>query len=458
DYAYLTAGLRFYLIDDRDAKKQTNFQFYFEGGIRSFVKYINRHHHPFMQDPFFISKDTLLTDNDGETINVEVAVQYHDEYHSELMSFVNNIHTHEGGTHEVGFKSALTRVVNDYARKEKLLDEKDENLNGDDIREGMTAIISIKMSSKDLQFEGQTKRKLGNPEIRTAVEVVMGDAFGTYLAEHPSEAKQIINKAVLAQEARKAAKKARETVLRKSALASSALPGKLVDCREKDPEKSEIFVVEGDSAGGSAKSARDSNFQAVLYLGGKPINTEKNRLDKVLANERLRDIIISLGVGIGDEFSIENLRYHRVILAFDADVDGEHITTLVLTFFYRQMRELIEGGYIYISQPPLYRVKVGQKIEHAFSDTERDEVVKRLTQETGVKRENVNIQRFKGLGEMNPEQLWDTTMNPETRIIKQVTVEDAAISDQTFSMLMGDDVLPRKRFIQTHAKTATLDV
>ncbi len=456
DYAFLTAGLRFHLIDDRDIEKpQRQYQFYFEGGIKSFVQYLNRHYRPIMDDPFYISKDVTL--GNGETINVEIAIQYHEEYHSEIMSFVNNIHTHEGGTHESGFKSALTRVVNDYARKEGILSEKSDNLDGNDIREGLTTIISVKMSSKDLQFEGQTKRKLGNPEIRSAVEGVMNQSFSMFLAEHPAEAKQIIGKAVLAQQARKAAKKARETVLRKSALASAALPGKLVDCREKDPAKSELFVVEGDSAGGSAKSARDSQYQAVLYLSGKPINAEKNRLDRVLANEKLRDMIIALGCGVGDELNLDNLRYHRIILMNDADVDGAHITTLTLTFFFRQLRPLIENGYIYVAEPPLYRIKAGQRIEHAFSDEERDQFVAEIVQ-SGMKAENINIQRFKGLGEMNPEQLWETTMNTETRILRKITIEDANQADQTFTMLMGDEVPPRKRFIQTHAKLAELDV
>jgi len=314
------------------------------------------------------------------------------------------------------------------------------------------------MSSKDLQFEGQTKRKLGNPEIRSVVETVMSEAFEAYLAENPSNAKIIIQKAILAQQARKAAKKARETVLRKSALASAALPGKLVDCREKDPTKSELYIVEGDSAGGSAKTARDSEYQAVLYLKGKPINTEKNRLDRVLANEGLRDIIIALGCGVGEELNLANLRYHRIIIMTDADVDGEHICSLVLTFLYRQLKPLIENGYVYIAEAPLYRIKAGQRIEHAFSDEQRDKILDNIVSQTSIKRENINIQRFKGLGEMNPEQLWETTINPATRTLRKVMIEDAIIADQTFSMLMGDDVVPRKRFIQTHARMANLDV
>lgn len=458
DYAFLTAGLTFYLVDDHDPAVPTRtYQFHFEGGVRSFVSYINRFHRPIMDKPFHVNADVPLRSNSDETINVEIALQYHEEYHEELMSFVNNINTHEGGTHESGFKAALTRVLNDYARKEGVIAENQTNLSGDDTREGLSAIISVKMSSKDLQFEGQTKRKLGNPEIRALVESVMADSFQTYLLEHPAEARAIIGKGLLAQEARNAAKKARETVLRKSALASASLPGKLADCREKDPARSELYLVEGDSAGGSAKQARDSKFQAVLPLSGKPINTEKNRLDKVLANERLRELLIALGSGVGDELNLNNLRYHRVVLMNDADVDGEHITTLVLTFLFRQLLPLIENGHVYIAQPPLYRIKAGQDVSHAFSDEERDQLVQEIVTK-GFKKENINIQRFKGLGEMNPTQLWETTMNPETRILKKITIEDAALADQTFTMLMGDEVLPRKRFIQTHAKLATLDV
>jgi len=456
DYAFLTSGLKFYYIDNRDPAAEKSFQFYFEGGIKAFINYLNRNRHMLMNEPFYIGKEVAI-DGTGDTVRVEIVVQYQEEYESEMLSFVNNIHTYEGGTHELGFKAALTRIVNDYAKKEKLTEDA-EGLDGNDIREGLTAIISVKMSSKDLQFEGQTKRKLGNPEIRSVVETVMSEAFEAYLAENPSNAKIIIQKAILAQQARKAAKKARETVLRKSALASAALPGKLVDCREKDPTKSELYIVEGDSAGGSAKTARDSEYQAVLYLKGKPINTEKNRLDRVLANEGLRDIIIALGCGVGEELNLANLRYHRIIIMTDADVDGEHICSLVLTFLYRQLKPLIENGYVYIAEAPLYRIKAGQRIEHAFSDEQRDKILDNIVSQTSIKRENINIQRFKGLGEMNPEQLWETTINPATRTLRKVMIEDAIIADQTFSMLMGDDVVPRKRFIQTHARMANLDV
>jgi len=454
DYAFLTAGLRFHLIDDRDPKGSKNYQFYFEGGLRSFIRYVNRAHPTIMERPFHVSKDVSLN-GDADQVNVELALQYHEEYHSEILSFVNNIHTYEGGTHEVGFKTALTRVINDYARKEKMIG--DTNLSGDDVREGLSVILSIKMNSKNLQFEGQTKRKLGNQEIRGVVETVTADALATYLVEHPTEARAIIGKALLSQEARSAAKKARETVLRKSALASASLPGKLADCREKDPSKSELYLVEGDSAGGSAKQARDSQFQAILPLTGKPINTEKHRLDKVLANEKLRNVLIALGSGVGDELNLENLRYHRIVLMNDADVDGEHITTLVLTFLFRQLKPLIESGYVYVAQPPLFRVRAGNDSTYVFSDQERDQTVKAFI-EKGANPDKISIQRFKGLGEMNPEQLWETTMNPETRTLKQITIEDEPAADQVFDVLMGNEVLPRKRFIQTRAKQATLDV
>ena len=457
EYAFLTAGLTFHLIDNKDTTREAiDYQFYFEGGIKSFLRHLNRNHKLLLKEPFYVNRDV---DSGQETFNVEIALTYHEEFHSDLMSFVNNINTYEGGTHEVGFKAAITRVINDYAKKENLLDDvKDGNLSGDDIREGMSAIISIKMNSQNLQFEGQTNRKLGNPEIRTATESVLGEALATFLAEHPAEAKIIIGKAQLAQQARNAAKKARETVLRKSALASASLPGKLADCRERNPEKAEIYIVEGDSAGGSAKQARNSQFQAILPLTGKPINSEKNRIDRVLANERLREVLIALGSGIGEELNLDNLRYHRIILMNDADVDGEHITTLVLTFLYRQLRPLIENGYVYIAQPPLFRIKAGKEVRHVFSDEERDATILELTKSTNVKADSMTIQRFKGLGEMNPEQLWETTMNPQTRTIKKVTIVDGAKADETFSTLMGEEVLPRRRFIQTHAKMANLDI
>lgn len=458
EYAFLTAGLTFHLIDDRDpTQPSATFQFYFEGGVQAFIRYINRAHQPILEKPFFMNKELTLNEQTKEIANVEIALQYHKEYHSEILSFVNNINTTEGGTHEVGFKAALTRTINDYARKEGLMNNNKNNLSGDDIREGLSVVLSIKMSAQNLQFEGQTKRKLGNAEIRTAVENVMNKTFSTFLVENPTEARTIVNKGLLAQEARSAAKKARETVLRKSALASASLPGKLADCREKDPEKSEIFIVEGPSAGGTAKQARNSQFQAILPLRGKPINTEKHRLDRVLASETLREMLIALGSGVGEDFDLSKLRYHRIILMNDADVDGGHITTLVLTFLFRQLQPLIGSGFVYLAQPPLYRVKAGKEFTYVFSDQERDEAIRKYVV-SGNKIENISIQRFKGLGEMNAEQLWETTMNPETRILKKVQIVDEALTDQTFSILMGEEVPPRKRFIQTHAKLATLDV
>lgn len=452
-YAFLTAGLHFYLIDERTTTNHqppTTYQFYFDGGIKSFVKYLNRAHDALNKPPFYVNRDQ-------NGINVEVAIQYNEEYHEDLLSFVNNIETPDGGSHETGFKAALTRVINDYARKNNLLKNDTKTLSGEDVREGLTAIISVKMAPTDLQFEGQTKTKLGNPEVRPAVENIVGKSLQIYLEEHPQEAGKIIGKSILAAEARAAARKARETVQRKGALASSALPGKLADCQEKDPAKSELYIVEGDSAGGSAKQARSREFQAILPLRGKPINSEKARLDKVLKNDKLRDLIIALGTGISEELNLDKLRYQRIILMNDADVDGEHITTLVLTFLFRQFRELIEKGYIYVAQPPLYRIQKGKEITYVYSDEEKDQLLTKLpippASPTPPK-----IQRFKGLGEMNPEQLWETTMNPETRILKQITIEDAAEADATFTMLMGEEVPPRKRFIQAHAHQALLDV
>lgn len=475
NYAFLTAGLRFNLIDERGEREKlgardidtqslvpNSYSFYFEGGLRSFVRYLNRRHTPLTEGVFYVNQDVDLENGEDAKANVEVAFQYHDDYHSDLLTFVNNIQTHEGGTHESGFKASLTRSMNDYARNEGILKENQNNFSGEDVREGIIAVVSVKMSASDLQFEGQTKTKLGNSEIRPAVEGVLNTAISTWLEENPSEAKAVLGKAKLAQEARRAAKKARETVMRKSALASSSLPGKLADCQTRKPEDSELYVVEGDSAGGSAKQARNPKFQAILPLTGKPINAEKNRLDKVLANEKLRDFLIALGSGVGEEFDLEGLRYHRIILMNDADVDGAHITTLVLTFLFRQLKPLIEQGYVYVAQPPLYRVQKGKKVHYVYSEAERDELVKELSNPArdAINRVSttVKVQRFKGLGEMNPTQLWDTTMNPETRLLKRVTIQDGAEADATFSMLMGSEVPPRKRFIQTHANQARLDI
>lgn len=456
-YAFLTAELKFILIDQR--KRPINrYEFYFEGGLKSFIKYLNRGHNRLQDEPFYVNKDLEL--NGGQLINVEVAVQYNDEFHEDVLSFANNIETHEGGYHETGFRAALTRSINEYARKQNIL-KGDNNLTAEDVREGLTAVISVKIPATVLQFEGQTKRKLGNSEVRPLVESTVREALLTYFEENPSEARAIIGKSLLAQEARVAAKKARETVQRKSALISSALPGKLADCQIKDATKAELYVVEGPSAGGSAKQARDRKFQAILPLTGKPINTEKARLDKVLANEKLKDLLIALGCGVGEDLDLQKLRYHRIILMNDADVDGEHITTLVLTFFYRQLKELIEKGFIYVAQPPLYRIQKGKTVHYVYSDEEKEQKMKEAQPESKAATKAaaaIKIQRFKGLGEMNPEQLWETTMNPQSRILKQIQIEDATEADAIFTMLMGEEVPPRKKFIQTHAKEAELDV
>ncbi|MBM4401866.1 MAG: type IIA DNA topoisomerase subunit B [Candidatus Cloacimonetes bacterium] len=448
NYAFLTAGLHFYLVDERLTTNHlppTTYQFYFEGGIKSFVKYLNRAHDTLNDPPFYINRDQ-------NGINVEIAIQYNEEYHEDLLSFVNNIETPDGGSHETGFKAALTRVLNDYARKNKLLKNETSSLSGEDVREGLTAVISVKMAPTELQLEGQTKTKLGNPEVRPAVENILGSSLQAYLEEHPQESGKIIGKSILAAQARFAARKARETVQRKGALASSSLPGKLADCQERDPAHSELYIVEGDSAGGSAKQARDREFQAILPLRGKPINSEKARLDKVLKNDKLRDLIVALGTGIAEDLNLDKLRYQRIILMNDADVDGEHITTLVLTFFFRQLKSLIEKGHVYVAQPPLYRIQKGKEVAYVYSDEEKESAI------GGSESKDFKIQRFKGLGEMNPEQLWETTMNPQTRILKQITIEDAAEADATFTMLMGEEVLPRRKFIQSHANQAALDV
>ena len=378
-------------------------------------------------------------------------MQYNDSFTSNIYSYANNIHTHEGGTHEAGFKSALTRVINDYARRNNLLKDNDSNLTGDDVREGLTAIISVKIM--DPQFEGQTKTKLGNSEARSATEQLFADHFQTYLDEHPAEAKKIINKAVMASRARQAARKARELTRRKNALEVSALPGKLADCTSRSAQDSELFIVEGDSAGGTAKQGRDRMFQAILPLKGKIINVEKARLDRALSNDEIRTIITALGTGIGDDFNIEKARYHKIIIMTDADVDGAHIRTLLLTFFYRYMRPLIEHGYVYIAQPPLYKITQGKKIRYAFNDKMKDEIVAEL-QGKG----KIEIQRYKGLGEMNATQLWETTMDPESRTLLRVSLQDAMDADEVFEMLMGDRVAPRREFIKEYAQQANLDI
>ena len=444
--AYLTPGVKIQIKDEREKEEHLHqfYTFYFESGIRSYVTYLNRDHKAKHDDIFYVGKEY-------EKIQVEVALQYIDDLSTRELAFANNIYNPEGGTHLTGFRSALTRVLNDYARKNSYLKEKD-SLTGEDVREGLTAVISVKIVTAQLQFEGQTKAKLGNPEARTAVESVFGEAFADFLEQNPSQARAILEKVILALEARKAAKAAKDTVLRKGILEGLTLPGKLADCQSRKPEESEIFVVEGDSAGGSAKQARDRRFQAILPLRGKILNVERARLDKMLASKEIKALIIALGAAIADELDISKIRYHKVVIMTDADVDGAHIRTLLLTLFYRYYLPVIEAGYLYIAQPPLYRIAKGKEVRYAYSDEEKARVVKEM-------KENVSIQRYKGLGEMNPSQLWETTMDPAVRILKQVTIGDAAEASKTFEILMGDEVAPRKLFIQTHARAVqNLDV
>ncbi|GAB6877375.1 DNA topoisomerase (ATP-hydrolyzing) subunit B [Thermaerobacter litoralis] len=433
EIALLNSGLFIELRDERTGERNL---FQFMGGLRSFVALLNRTKEPLHPEPI-----SYKAERDG--VEVEMALQWTTSYVETLYSFANTIHTHEGGTHEAGFKMALTRVVNDYARKANLLKNGDENLAGDDIREGLTAVISVKLPEP--QFEGQTKTKLGNSEVRGVVDSVTGEALATYFEENPQVARRVVEKAVTAMRAREAARKARELTRRKSALEVTALPGKLTDCTVRDPAMAELFIVEGDSAGGSAKQGRDRRFQAVLPLRGKILNVEKARLDKILAHDEIRALITAIGTGIGDEFDIHRARYHKIILMTDADVDGAHIRTLLLTFFFRYMRPLIEAGYVYIAQPPLYLVRQGKE-EHYFYD---DEQLEAFFRQIGKR---MPAQRFKGLGEMNAEQLWETTMNPETRTLLQVTLEDAMAADQIFSILMGSRVEPRREFIEQHAR------
>ena len=444
EMAYLTKGLRIKFVDERSGREVS---FYFEGGVVSFVRHLNKHREVVHPKPFYVEKQVNGT-------YVEVAVQYNDGFAESVYSFANNINTVDGGTHLTGFRAALTRGINDYARKAGIIKEDDPNLSGDDVREGLTAIISVKLAEP--QFEGQTKGKLGNAEVRNQVESVVTDALQAYLEENPTDARKIVEKSLLASRAREAARKARDLVIRKGALEGMTLPGKLADCAEKDPSKSELYLVEGDSAGGSAKQGRDRRFQAILPLRGKILNVERAREDRMLASEEIRAIITALGAGIGERFTLEKLRYHRVILMSDADVDGSHIRTLLLTFFYRHMQPLIDNGYLYIAQPPLYRVSWGKESRWVYSDKEKDALVAEVG---GNGNKEPGIQRYKGLGEMNPEQLWESTMNPDTRTILKVGVEDAVTADEVFDMLMGDQVPPRKRFIQTHAKDVkNLDV
>jgi len=441
ELAFLNSGVGITLTDERDG---TTEHFEYQGGIREFVEYLNETKTPLHDDVIYFEDESQVDDG---VIQVEVAMQATDELQGSIHAFANNINTREGGTHLTGFKTALTRVVNDYATEQGMLGDIDENLKGEDIREGLTAVISIK--HPDPQFEGQTKTKLGNGDVRGVVESAMHENLDTYFEEHPDSATQIVRKAVEAAKARKAAKKAEELTRRKSALDSTSLPGKLADCQTKDPTEAELFIVEGDSAGGSAKQGRNPEFQAILPLGGKILNVEKHRLDRVLENEEIRNMITALGTGVGDEFDADDVRYEKIIFMCDADVDGAHIRTLLLTLFYRYMRPLVEAGYVYAAQPPLYRIRNNGNTYDVMTEAERERVIE---EECGGSP--TQVQRFKGLGEMNPEQLWDTTMNPENRVLKQITIEDAAAADKMFNVLMGDAVGPRKQFIKEHAAEA----
>jgi DNA gyrase subunit B len=435
EMAFVTRGVTLYFKDARIGHEMT---FYFEGGITSFVRYLNRNRdvlHP-----------VVHVEKEVDGITIDAAIQYTESYAESVYSFANTINTIDGGTHLTGLRAAVTRTINDYARRNGLLKDADVNFTGDDTREGLTAIVSIK--HPDPQFESQTKVKLMNPEVQTLTQQVVGDKFSSFLEENPSAGKTIIQKCLTSARARDAAKKARDLVIRKSALESLTLPGKLADCSERDPEKTELYIVEGESAGGSAKQGRDRHFQAILPLRGKILNTERARLDKILANNEVKALISALGTGIGDNFEISGLRYGRVIVMTDADVDGSHIRTLLLTFFFRFMPTLIEDGHLYIAQPPLYRVAYKNQVKFAYNDGQKDTIMKDL----GVSSDKVSLQRYKGLGEMNPEQLWETTMDPNVRTLLLVTIDDAAEADRTFDMLMGSAVPPRRRFIQTHAR------
>ncbi len=499
-YAYLSKGLRFIIKDERTAEERELdktaldlphpvYQFYFEGGIASYVRHLNLNKEAKHENIFYIDKES-------ESIGVEVALQYAEEYTETLFAFTNNIFNPDGGTHVAGFRTALTRSLNTYARNKGILKEKDANLTGDDVREGLNVVISIKI--REPQFEGQTKSKLGNTEAKTAVEAIFGDAFLIYLEEHPRDAEAIVGKCLLASKARNAAKIARDAILRKGALEGFTLPGKLADCSSRSAEDSELYIVEGDSAGGSAKQGRNREFQAILPLRGKVLNVERARLDKILSNNELKSLIIALGTNIGEQFDISKLRYHRVVIMTDADVDGAHIRTLLLTFFYRYFPDLINQGHIYIAQPPLFSVKSGKEMHYAYNDEEKEKIISEFNNKKTDKKEKATkggkklktaepeaeapivdeesegeetgealsvgglkivIQRYKGLGEMNAEQLWDTTMNPENRIMKKVTAEDAELANETLEILMGNEVEPRKKFIQTYAKTVNnLDI
>ncbi len=444
--AYLVPKLYFHLRDNREGRVQ-EVNYYFEGGIRSLVEKINENKEP-IHEAIFIRKSV-------EDVEVEICLQYNGGYTENVESYVNIINTINGGTHLTGFRMALTRVVNDYGRKLGNIKEEGDALVGDDTKEGLTAVVSIKMPQDRIQFEGQTKGKLGNSEIQPLVQSVAKDGLTTYFEENPSTAKRILEKVFLAAKARLAARAAKEAILRKGALEGSSLPGKLADCQEKDPSLSELYLVEGDSAGGSAKQGRDRKFQAILPLRGKILNTERARLDKMIEHEEIKNLIIALGAGIGDQLRFEKLRYHRIIIMTDADVDGAHIAVLLLTFFFRHMPDMVKNGYIYLAMPPLFKVSSGKEFKYVYTEEEREQAIKEFQAKNA---RGITIQRYKGLGEMNADQLWETTMNPEHRTLKQVTMDDAELADVTFTMLMGDEVPPRKHFIQSNAQYATLDL
>ena len=494
--AYLVKDMRLTVIDARESTAKLDLKslqdtvyladehlpvpaqtFYFEGGLRSLVAFNNQYQKPVHKNIFYVEKQ----DVSPEVLTVEVALQYVDDISPRITAFANNIYNPEHGTHVTGFKTALTRTLNNYAKKGNFFSvkDKDAGFTGDDVLEGITAVVSVKMP--EIQFEGQTKAKLGSVEARGAVESVFADAFSTYLEEHPDDAKAIVNKVIIAVKARKAAKAAKDSVLRKGALDGLSLPGKLADCQTKKAEESELFIVEGDSAGGSAKMGRDRRTQAILPLRGKILNVERARIDKMLASEQIKNLVIALGTAIGDVFDVSKLRYHKLIIATDADVDGAHIRTLLLTLFYRYFRPLVEDGYVYIAQPPLYKLQKGRDVRYAYSDEEKFSVIKDMGgevvdegegEESGSEDESeeaevavttkkvskINVQRYKGLGEMNAEELWETTMNPENRVLKQVAIEDAVNADKVFDILMGTDVTSRKSFIQNNAKMANLDI
>ena len=464
--AYLVAGIFFHIFDERSVKEA---HFYFQSGLATLIKHLNRNKGLIHPEPILIKRVV-------QDVDVEVAIQYNDSFVENVESFANVVPTTEGGSHLTGFRIALTRAINDYARKIEALKEKDENLTGEDVKEGLTAVISIKMNSDLIQFESQTKEKLGNAEAQPIVSQVVKEGLDMFFEENPQDGRAILEKVMLAARARAAARAAKDAVIRKGALEGMTLPGKLADCQERDPAGAELYIVEGDSAGGSAKQGRDRKFQAILPLKGKILNTERARLDKVLEFEEIKALVIALGTGIGDTINYDKVRYHRIIMMTDADVDGGHILTLLLTFFFRYMPEIITRGYMYIAQPPLYKVQKGKEIHYAYTEEEKDGVLKTIRagkiddivvpptagetveDDQPKKTPGIIIQRYKGLGEMNPDQLWETTMNPENRVLKQVTNEDAIAADEVFTMLMGDEVPPRKRFIQTHAKMATLDI